>query len=481
MAQIIGLFTAGAEKRLKRDWSNQDLAELYRVESALAQAGIHIETERGTSDEGDPWFVFCHSDSGDVIVHFARIDGRYVIAAPILARPLKGPDLTTIVRRFVTDNPLSIPSSNTTLQGNVILHPAALLTIFVATVLILGEPSEGIAAGLDQDGFDDGGFDDGADGSHSTPGDMDLFSIALDADDHPRIGEKTLLLIAVAMAVEVVKFHDLGGDHAGLVFGFDEDQFASLAPEHDQFAEQDFFIDLYASAETMSAHAAPVVSDDHWSEDSTQPQTSHLEVPVDDKSAFRDVPVASEVHEQSSEHFAANVSTAHSTSVERPALQLVSEHVNVEIPVQSEPSSGGAAHAWFENQVASQGWSVTVLDQDHSIAVQVAELVGDRIGLQDGDERDPSGGASQDVAGLPQVASIYQAIDPSAQHAVDYFRASDNDIAVIDQPGFVVLFDRSDFAAGEDLASHIWVFDDQTTMVILGRASTVLDALGVSA
>ena len=29
------------------------------LNSALIQAGLKIDTERGVSDEGDPWFAFC--------------------------------------------------------------------------------------------------------------------------------------------------------------------------------------------------------------------------------------------------------------------------------------------------------------------------------------------------------------------------------------------------------------------------------------
>ena len=52
-------------------WRNDELAELYRVEHSLVQAGVVVETKSGLSDEGDPWFVFCHPD-GHVVVHTAR-------------------------------------------------------------------------------------------------------------------------------------------------------------------------------------------------------------------------------------------------------------------------------------------------------------------------------------------------------------------------------------------------------------------------
>lgn len=35
-------------------WSQQELAEFYRVEAALVRAGIGIASEHGVSDEGSP-------------------------------------------------------------------------------------------------------------------------------------------------------------------------------------------------------------------------------------------------------------------------------------------------------------------------------------------------------------------------------------------------------------------------------------------
>src|SRR5690606_39088675 len=126
-------------------WNSQDIAEFYRVESALVQAGLRIDTERGKSDEGDPWFVFCYADTGEVIVHFARIDGQYIAAASALPKVLKASSLEAIVRSFIDDNPFSLPQPDKR-EGNVFFHPAALLTIFVATLLLSLKPDESFAA-----------------------------------------------------------------------------------------------------------------------------------------------------------------------------------------------------------------------------------------------------------------------------------------------------------------------------------------------
>jgi hypothetical protein len=39
------------------DWNQQELSDFYRVESALLQGGLSVTTDRGISDEGDPWFI----------------------------------------------------------------------------------------------------------------------------------------------------------------------------------------------------------------------------------------------------------------------------------------------------------------------------------------------------------------------------------------------------------------------------------------
>ena len=88
-----------------RGWRNDELAELYRVESSLIQAGLVVETESGLTDEGDPWFVFCLAD-GQVAVHAARIDGVYLLDCPSLPVPLKGDSFSSIARAFVATLPI---------------------------------------------------------------------------------------------------------------------------------------------------------------------------------------------------------------------------------------------------------------------------------------------------------------------------------------------------------------------------------------
>ena len=80
-----------------RDWSNQERAEFYRVENSLIRAGLPVETDRGLSDEGDPWFVFCHAETGDIIIHFARFDGSYAVASSAFDRCMRGADFRSFI------------------------------------------------------------------------------------------------------------------------------------------------------------------------------------------------------------------------------------------------------------------------------------------------------------------------------------------------------------------------------------------------
>src|ERR1700753_3166685 len=104
------------------DWTNSELAELYRVEHALVQASFRFESERGVSDEGDPWFVFCAAD-GRVVVHITRLKGIYRFSSPGLDAPLTGPSFTTLTKTFVRDiSPVPVQSRG----ERVIAHPSAL-------------------------------------------------------------------------------------------------------------------------------------------------------------------------------------------------------------------------------------------------------------------------------------------------------------------------------------------------------------------
>src|SRR5262249_52611044 len=134
----------------------RQIAEFYRVEAALLQAGLRIDTARGRSDDGDPWFVFCRHDDGEVIIHIARIDGEYVLVSPCYDGGARGRDIASMVRDLVSRHPLvHVPHNKSKSGSNVFLHPAVLLIAVVATAFF--KHGEARAATADSDGGDSAG------------------------------------------------------------------------------------------------------------------------------------------------------------------------------------------------------------------------------------------------------------------------------------------------------------------------------------
>ena len=114
------------------DWSQKELAEFYRVEAALVNSGISLSTDRGLTDEGDPWFIFCRQDNDETIVHFARIDGEYVIFSNLSDGVVRGRNFNALVRELLDNHPYVLPKSNPRRQ-TVYLHPATLLAALIVT------------------------------------------------------------------------------------------------------------------------------------------------------------------------------------------------------------------------------------------------------------------------------------------------------------------------------------------------------------
>lgn len=133
----------------QRDWTNQEIADLFRVRQLLSSAGVPVDTLRGISDEGDPWFVFCDLN-GDVFIHMARIDGLYVLDSPNVARPLRGLNFNALVDDFTSG---ALPDTAKPGQegsaarrvirlergGKLSLHPSAMLAALIWTLFLASD------------------------------------------------------------------------------------------------------------------------------------------------------------------------------------------------------------------------------------------------------------------------------------------------------------------------------------------------------
>ncbi len=141
-----------------RDWTDQEIAEFFRVQDALTQAGMQVGTDRGVTDEGEPWFVFYRPATEEVIAHFARIDGEFIADASAVAEPVRGRDLRHVLNQIVNRYAVVVPKRN---GGNLFMHPAAMLTAFVATALMELEGPGSREPGVGEESRGAGGKHDG--------------------------------------------------------------------------------------------------------------------------------------------------------------------------------------------------------------------------------------------------------------------------------------------------------------------------------
>lgn len=127
------------------DWSNQDLATLYRAHRMLNLAGLSIGTDRGLSDEGEPWFLFLDG-AGEVFAHVARIGGDYLLDSLAQARVLRGRSLDALVAVFAEDQRRTADGADgvvalaparraTTLR----LHPGTMFAGLIWSIYLLAE------------------------------------------------------------------------------------------------------------------------------------------------------------------------------------------------------------------------------------------------------------------------------------------------------------------------------------------------------
>jgi len=135
------------KKSRNKDWSNQELANLFRVKRLLDNAGVPNEVDRGISDEGDPWFLFCDADS-EVFIHLCRLDGIYVLDSPNIHTPLRGCDFNALIEQFTKQKlPIAEDSSNDTdhrvvrleRNGKVFMHPSTMLAALIWTLFLASE------------------------------------------------------------------------------------------------------------------------------------------------------------------------------------------------------------------------------------------------------------------------------------------------------------------------------------------------------
>lgn len=132
---VINLFRPFRSTTLNQGWSNQEMAEFYRVRELLSKVGIAVEIDFGISDDGAPWACFLTSGPGDVIIHFAVIDGVYVASSDMGHRGFRGADFREVIDAILSASEQKASIVRDRLDPTVTVHPASVLACLIITML----------------------------------------------------------------------------------------------------------------------------------------------------------------------------------------------------------------------------------------------------------------------------------------------------------------------------------------------------------
>ena len=94
------VFPFFARMTMQGDWTSGERARLLRLAEHLSGGPDDVDVAFGRTDEGDPWCVVL-DHQGDVLVHVARVGGRFIIHHMVDGAFEEGTDLVDTVRRFM--------------------------------------------------------------------------------------------------------------------------------------------------------------------------------------------------------------------------------------------------------------------------------------------------------------------------------------------------------------------------------------------
>jgi len=279
-------------------WQNQDLAELYRVRDRLAAAGLNVEVDNGVSDEGDPWFIYQQAGTDNIVVHIARIDTQLHVINCVTGNVYVGTSFRDVSDRMLEDASLSV-GSQIRRSSNVVIHPSAFLTAFVAAAIMLvdllehnraeaaeSQPGDGYAGQGDQHHHAAFPLADGTPPAHavegsaeSTPDEDGVAQAGVPSARRPQKDGATSLMNSPATG-QLASYGHAGSliDGSGLALGLSAHLFAAefldnlsqhaaasevtdhaLAEPADlSMFDEGVWHAAYASTFTMSGHANPV-------------------------------------------------------------------------------------------------------------------------------------------------------------------------------------------------------------------------------
>jgi hypothetical protein len=488
--------SSACEAATWRDWTNQELADLYRVEALLLQANVRIETARGVSDEGDPWFVFCHGD-GDVFAHLCRIDGIYMLDGPGLDTVLRGTSFSALIDRFASILEVRAATGNIvrfrpgSTNSVVRLHPAVMLAALLWSFYLASDHFVGSAqAGeLDTTGDDHSALLLGptsiatADGvTDKTPTRFDNGSIHkfLLADSHRVDGGTSywnmtnsttgiaagLTAIAISFGLYDSKSPGLEYKAAGIAT---TDATYALPGQHDSTGIDETIVhsrDLLTTRE-----AAKTEPDEGTLQPVVHAQDAHaqlkIEVHIED---VAHVAAATEVAPAPTTHKIQVVeatSSQSTTAIAKLAMQDDAHDLQFLITLATE-------HLGQISTYKLADLSVDATFDVSTLSEQTAQLVlADLAGQAENTGKASAGHAEMGLEGVPHADAIARSLpyDDEAKSFVYQFLLKSHSIEMIKSDNKVVFVDTSAVDEPSDHAYSVsWVSNDHTIVSTIGHA-----------
>ncbi|MBO6758459.1 MAG: hypothetical protein JJ902_19150 [Roseibium sp.] len=154
---LISFSAFGKPKPQPADWTQEELAEIYRVLHLLQKAGVSICLDRGLTDKHEPWCAFFDPAGEDVFLHIARIDGAYILVSEIINIRVSGPTLRAATARFEEAIGVVL-EGNRDRQSKIVTHPAAQLMFSLAAVFLVIKAKSATASEYSAIGSEDAEF-----------------------------------------------------------------------------------------------------------------------------------------------------------------------------------------------------------------------------------------------------------------------------------------------------------------------------------
>ncbi|MCR5874427.1 hypothetical protein LRS10_09765 [Phenylobacterium sp. J426] len=136
-----------ARVRSNGDWTAAERARLEELAQRLTADGARVETVFGATDSGDPWCVVT-DENGDVLIHVARIEGKFVVHSAVDDTLSEGADLHATLRDRLNsqveaeeDSAVVVPFSLVGRQAQTFLALVIATAFFYETVEFAG-PAE---------------------------------------------------------------------------------------------------------------------------------------------------------------------------------------------------------------------------------------------------------------------------------------------------------------------------------------------------